>query len=123
MIEFFVGGKPVPQGSMKVFNGRPIHQNAVGLATWRADIARTARIAGCQPKSAPVWIYLVFNMQAPKSVSRAMPTVKPDLDKLIRGVLDGLTGVAYEDDSQVVRITAAKVYDKNLGVQIGVQYL
>ena len=123
MIEFFVAGKPVPQGSMKVFNGRPIHQNAVGLATWRADIARTARIAGCQPKSAPVWIYLVFNMQAPKSVSRAMPTVKPDLDKLIRGVLDGLTSVAYEDDSQVVRITAAKVYDKNLGVQIGVQYL
>lgn len=123
MIEFFVAGKPVPQGSMKVFNGRPIHQNAVGLATWRADIARTARIAGCQPKNAAVWIYLVFNMQAPKSVSRAMPTVKPDLDKLIRGVLDGLTGVAYEDDSQVVRITAAKVYDKNLGVQIGVQYL
>jgi Holliday junction resolvase RusA-like endonuclease len=49
-----------------------------------------------------------------------MPTVPPDLDKLIRAVLDGLTGVAYKDDGQVVRITAVKIYAQKIGVQIGV---
>jgi Holliday junction resolvase RusA-like endonuclease len=49
-----------------------------------------------------------------------MPTVPPDLDKLIRAVLDGLTGVAYKDDGQVVKITAVKIYGQKLGVQIGI---
>jgi hypothetical protein len=40
------------------------------------------------------------------------------LDKLIRAVLDGLTGVAYEDDQQVVRLTAQKAYGETEGVYI-----
>lgn len=37
-------------------------------------------------------------------------TVKPDLDKLCRTVLDALTGVAYKDDSQVIGIIANERY-------------
>lgn len=44
-----------------------------------------------------------------------MMTVKPDTDKLIRSTLDALTGVAYDDDSQVVNISACKIYDDDLG--------
>lgn len=33
---------------------------------------------------------------------------KPDLDKLLRALNDGLTGVAFHDDSQVVNIAATK---------------
>ena len=123
MIEFFVAGKPVPQGSLKFIKGHAIHQNANNLATWRSDIASTGRKAGLVPTNRPVSILLLFNMPRPKTVKRQMPTVPPDLDKLIRAVLDGLTGVAYEDDSQVVRITAAKVYDRQMGVQIGITNL
>jgi Holliday junction resolvase RusA-like endonuclease len=42
------------------------------------------------------------------------PGVRPDLDKLLRSTLDGLTDAGvWRDDSQVVSISAAKVYAKN----------
>lgn len=123
MIEFFVEGKPVPQGSLVFMKGKPIHAGADRLATWRADIARLGKSAGCQSSDRPIAISLIFNMIKPKTVNRQMPTVPPDLDKLIRAVLDGLTGVAYKDDGQVVRISAVKIYSQKIGVQIGITEL
>lgn len=121
MIEFFAEGKPVPQGSMKFIRpGVMIHARAADLASWRATIAYRARQAGCHPIDGPVSITLRFQMPRPKTIKRTYPTVAPDLDKLVRGVLDGLTGVAYIDDAQVVRITAEKVYGSPIGVQISV---
>jgi Holliday junction resolvase RusA-like endonuclease len=35
---------------------------------------------------------------------------RPDLDKLVRGACDSMTGVVYVDDSQVGCIWAAKEY-------------
>jgi Holliday junction resolvase RusA-like endonuclease len=34
---------------------------------------------------------------------------KPDLDNLIKSLLDALEGVIYENDSQIIKLTAAKV--------------
>jgi len=36
----------------------------------------------------------------------------------VRGVLDGLTGVLFRDDSQVVELDAAKEYGPLAGVQV-----
>jgi len=38
------------------------------------------------------------------------PQVKPDIDNVIKILLDGLNGVAYDDDKQVVRIIFDKRY-------------
>lgn len=52
----------------------------------------------------------------PKKIQAAMrdgsvrPTTKPDIDNVIKAVLDGLNGVAYADDAQVVEISASKCY-------------
>ena len=35
---------------------------------------------------------------------------KPDVDNLVKSVLDGLNGIAFMDDSQICCITAAKRY-------------
>jgi Holliday junction resolvase RusA-like endonuclease len=43
------------------------------------------------------------------------------LDKLIRAVLDALTGIAYIDDGQVVEITASKIYSQYAGLKIGIE--
>jgi len=121
---FFVRGRPVPQGSMKfVRPGVMIHSRSQDLALWRADIARNAELFGFKPIASAVKVELDFVMSRPKSSKRAFPSVKPDLDKLIRAVLDGLTGVAFEDDSQVILIQSSKTYGENQGVWIRIEQI
>lgn len=121
---FFVRGRPVPQGSMKfVRPGVMIHSRSQDLALWRADIARNAELFGFKPIASAVKVELDFVMSKPKSAKRAFPSVKPDLDKLIRAVLDGLTGVAFEDDSQVILIQSSKTYGENQGVWIRIEQI
>ena len=81
-----------------------------GAAEQAVTIAGWARVAG------PVELEIMFYLDRPSSVStvkRPHPTVPPDIDKLIRAVQDSLTGVVYEDDSQVIRVLAWKVYADN----------
>ena len=118
--QFFVQGRPIPQGSLKFINGHAIHVRAQDLALWRADIARTAKNVGVSRAKEAVEVHLTFVMHKPKSVSRKEPHIRPDIDKLIRAVLDGLTDVAYDDDGQVTKITAIKEYGNVEGVTIRV---
>lgn len=120
MIIFNVDGQPIPQGSMKVINGHVIHSQGSALAAWRSAIALSAKSAGAKPHIEPVEIELVFRMIKPRTVTRSEPSVAPDLDKLIRAVLDALTAVAYRDDGQVTRITATKEYGTpGVSVKVG----
>lgn len=66
-------------------------------------------------------------MERPKSVKvsdRPLPIVAPDLDKLVRGVGDGIgqSGRIWGDDSQIVEIQARKFYadDRETGAIIRV---
>ena len=118
MISFRVNGLPVPQGSMKVINGRVLHSQGSALAVWRSMIGWEAKLAKATPHEYPVKITINFIMPRPKTVKRPYPSVAPDLDKLIRAVLDGLTGIAYDDDSQVVEIHSRKIYGASVGAEI-----
>lgn len=103
---------------MKVINGHIIHTQGSALAAWRSAVALQAKLAGALPAEGAIDIELTFTMPRPRTVTRAHPTVPPDLDKLIRAVLDGLTAIAYRDDAQVTSITARKVYGEDIGVDI-----
>ena len=118
MIQFRVDGQPIPQGSMKVINGHIIHSQGSALAAWRSAVALAAKHAGAKPSLNPIAITMVFVFARPRTVTRAEPTVPPDLDKLIRAVLDGLTAVAYKDDAQVTEIKAVKIYGESPCVEI-----
>jgi crossover junction endodeoxyribonuclease RusA len=117
-LPFFIAGRPIPQGSLKFINGHAIHVRAQDLALWRADIANAARAINIPKAEGPVKIDLKFVFYRPKTVKRKEPSVRPDLDKLIRAVLDGLTDVAYKDDEQVTDLTASKSYGEQQGVWI-----
>ena len=120
---FFAEGDPVSQGSMSVFKGRAVHSNNAKLKAWRTIVNQAAAEAGMKPLPLPVSVNLKFHLKRPKTVNRAVPSVKPDLDKLVRAVLDAMTGVGYDDDSQVIRITARKLYGVTAWVEVAVTYL
>jgi len=121
---FHVDGTPTAQGSVKAItraggHANIVHANPIALRSWRQDIAARARDAGVELTLEPVTVRLVFRLQRPASVTekrRPFPSVKPDLDKLARAVLDALTGITYRDDAQVVRLDTSKVYADRPGL-------
>lgn len=136
--QFEVEGRPVPQGSMTASYNRTTgtshvhHVQGTALAMWRASIREAARAAGITLSLAPIVLQVQFGMPRPKQhlqlrggryvpkprYMNARPALMPDLDKLLRAVMDSLTGIAYRDDAQVVDIIAAKVYGESTHVSI-----
>lgn len=49
--------------------------------------------------------------------------VKPDVDNYIKSTLDALNGVLWDDDSQIVKLTAEKRYSENGKIVITVTQL
>lgn len=43
---------------------------------------------------------------------RIYPMLKPDIDNLLKALLDGLNGLAYADDKQVVSVICYKQYSE-----------
>ena len=120
-VSFSVSGDPASQGSHAIMNGRIVQVNSKKHKAWRNAITETALAtlpADWQPIDEPCELIVNFYMPKPASVKRSLPTVSPDLDKLIRAVGDSLTdsGVVV-DDSRIVRISARKLYA--IGIEPG----
>ena len=115
-VSFHVRGLPVPQGSMRAFliKGKPvITANSKGLAVWRQAVNHEAQQVASGLMTGPIAVELTFLMPKPKSApkrKRIYATKRPDLDKLVRSVLDAITHVLIADDSQVVELHAHKDY-------------
>jgi len=112
-VSFFITGLPVPQGSKTAFvvGKRAVvtDQNRVKLKPWRAVVANAADIG--VTFTGPVTVNLTFYMPRPVRPRWEVPAVKPDLDKLTRAVLDGLTdGGLIEDDARVVDMRLREFY-------------
>lgn len=119
VLDVFVPGRPAPQGSKRylgVKGGKGITvESSKAVAPWRADIREAAAKArGDQlAETGPMLVTLMFVMPRPTSTpKRRTPAAvkRPDLDKLIRAVLDavGSAGCVWTDDSQVVDLHATK---------------
>ena len=113
-----VMGEPIPQGSTRTFitkSGKPIitHSNK-NLKEWRQRIATEAQKE--RPKrwdmDHAILLGVDFLMPRPKTLPKKVKEdiKRPDLDKLIRAVLDALTGIYFKDDAQVVQVFAGKRY-------------
>jgi Holliday junction resolvase RusA-like endonuclease len=117
-MEIRIYGDPAPQGSKRVFNGRIVEASGNKLKVWRKAIAAACQNIVTEEHSlllGPVRVEVEFYLPRPVSVTikkRALPIVPPDLDKLLRGLLDGIgqSEVIWGDDSQVVQIDAVKLY-------------
>lgn len=135
-IEFVVWGDPTPQGSKNAFvnpkTGRAVVVEAAGarLKTWRrlvTDAGRKAMNAlnGVVEPEIPVKVTLEFYMPIPRTVKVGVwHAKKPDLDKLIRAVLDACTEAGiWKDDSRVACLVVTKKYAEYPGVSVTVESL
>lgn len=85
---------------------------------WRDILSHAWRES--EPTVNPVRVELVFYFVRPKTSKREHPSVKPDIDKLARTVLDAATGYLFKDDSQVIILNARKEYAAAAGVLVRV---
>lgn len=79
----------------------------------------------------PVSIRVVAKFLPPKSVSKKnraemlcgsiKPLKKPDMDNIVKVVADALNGVAYHDDTQIVSVSAKKIYAASEGLDVIVE--
>ena len=123
MISFTVFGHPEPQGSTKAFipkgwSRAVITTDNKKLKPWRQQLSQSATAALAENKGellakpAGVRLAVCFYLERPTSIprKRALPSVKPDIDKLTRALMDALTGTIFEDDAQVTDLVVAKRY-------------
>jgi crossover junction endodeoxyribonuclease RusA len=128
IIDVAVNGEPAPQGS-KSFkgiakNGRAIMvESSRRVKPWRHRVqdafegeirALADRFPGMFPLTGPVALELTFTMRKPASAPkrrRTFPVKRPDVDKLLRAVLDAGTAAGlWCDDSQVVDLSTRKAF-------------
>jgi Holliday junction resolvase RusA-like endonuclease len=117
-VSLSVTGDPASQGSHAIMHGRIVQVNSSKHKAWRKAIVQEAIAtlpSNWQPIDEPCELIVNFYLPKPKTVDRQLPSVSPDLDKLIRAVGDSLTdsGVVI-DDSRIVRISARKLYAEGI---------
>jgi crossover junction endodeoxyribonuclease RusA len=120
-MKFTVQGiEPAPQGSKRhVGNGRMIEASKK-VKPWRFAVSQAALETGEELTDQPVSVLITFLFSRPKAHYNAKGEIKPkapfykyskpDIDKLCRSTLDGITNVLIKDDSQVVTLIATKQY-------------
>ena len=114
-----VDGNPVSKGSMRAFVPKGWKRAVVTAANpntkqWEKAI-KTLALEQKPVVTSDEWrVVLRFAMKRPQRLAKARKhhTTKPDIDKLVRCVLDALTGVLWVDDSQVITLRAFKRYAK-----------
>lgn len=132
-----VPGRPQTKGSAKAIQRKGmaypviINDNAK-CKSWERSVKLIAKSQWKgEPSTLPVYISVIFYLKRPKNhhvandpkrpVKDSSPKrhqTKPDIDKMLRAILDSLTGVVWVDDSQVDEVSASKLYDENEGVFI-----
>lgn len=118
---FTVTGKIRGKGRPRFANGH-VHTDKQTRA-YEALIAEEYRLSGGKLHAEPVTVRVAALFAIPKRATKKerelmlsdsiRPTKRPDIDNILKAVLDGLNGYAYKDDAQVVKVSGEKYYADN----------
>jgi Holliday junction resolvase RusA-like endonuclease len=124
MVNFMVEGTPVPKGRPRFarrgkFVSTYSPKTTVDYETKVAEAAQLA-MGSSEPLETPVGAYIYITLPIPASYSKKRkqeclsgnerPTKKSDIDNYCKAVFDGMNGIVFLDDSQVVSLHSTKVY-------------
>jgi Holliday junction resolvase RusA-like endonuclease len=135
MVTFKVDGNPVgKQRARYVKRGNFVQtytpEKTRSYETLIKESAKQA-MGSSEPLETPVSLYLYIRVPIPKSCTKKRleaiqngsekPIRKPDSSNILKSIEDGMNGVVYHDDSQIVNIHVTKVYATQAGVDICVK--
>jgi Holliday junction resolvase RusA-like endonuclease len=90
-----------------------------------------AAMGASEPLETPVTVAIYIRVGIPASFSKQKrkdalanierPTKKPDIDNIAKCFLDGMNGIVYLDDKQVVSLHITKVYAETPAVEVMVK--
>ena len=124
MVTFMVEGTPVPKGRPRFarrgkFVSTYSPKTTVDYETKVAEAAQLA-MGSSEPLETPVGAYIYITLPIPASYSKKRtqaclsgeerPTKKSDIDNFCKAVFDGMNGIVFVDDSQIVSLHSTKVY-------------
>lgn len=120
-IRIVVDGKPVPWA--RHMGGRTTRPFTPAKVRTYQDVLRVLaqqEMRDRAPLEGPLSLVIRAGLPIPKSLNKRktadaisgalLPTTRPDVDNYAKIALDGLNGIVWRDDSQVVRLTALKMY-------------
>lgn len=134
-LSFVVPGEPRGKGRPRIGriagHARMIPDSkTVAYESLVAHLAHQA-LAGRPPFDGAVDVAVLVHLTPPASTSKGrraamlsgaeLPAKRPDLDNVVKAVLDGLNTVAFRDDAQVVSLKAQKGYAETPGVLVTVK--
>ena len=136
-ISFIIPGNPVPKGRprISVRDGKAFARTPAKTVIFENLVKHEAALAmdGQAPYEGPV--DLKINVCLPHSTSwpawkrdgvfsgEILQTSRPDLDNYIKAILDGLNGVVFKDDAQVVNIGASKFFAVTPRIYVQAEFL
>lgn len=134
MIKITIPIEPVEQArprAVRMRRGVRLYDPAK-VRNYKNELALRARMRyPSKPLTGPLKVTLRFYRHLQASLTkkeRALrlsgahrPTVKPDTDNYIKSTLDGLNGLLWADDNQIVDLVASKFYSDSPRVEIEVE--
>lgn len=123
-VTFKVEGTPVPKGRPRFarrgkFVSTYSPKTTVDYESKVAEAARQA-MGSQEPLEGPVAAYIYITLPIPASYSKKRtqaclsgeerPTKRSDIDNFCKAIFDGMNGVVFSDDSQVVSLHSTKVW-------------
>ena len=99
VIKLTIPGRPVPKARPRLgVHGRKAYvYTPPETREYERLVGWVAKSAGCRPVEGPVSVALSVYVKG-----------RLDADNIAKSILDGLTGVAYDDDDQVVELLVKK---------------
>ena len=120
-MRFIIPGNPQAQGRPRFARiGKFVRTyDPAESVSFKNKVALFARDSGAQlfETDRPLTLKVKFFLKRPKNKMRRKDSInaigcakKPDLDNLVKAILDGLNGIIYRDDGQVQKCEAEKYY-------------
>lgn len=113
-VSFVVNGKPIgkqrPRTVHNKYTGKTLTYTPDKTKAYENEVAKAYRRKSSDTFKNAVSVNIIVFVKQPKKLTYSNPTVKPDIDNIAKTILDGLNGIAYSDDKQVVKLSIVKCY-------------